>query len=441
MNNRITKTLRAKAGFTLVELIVVIAILGILAGVGTVGYSGYIKKANMAADQQLIAGVKNALQLGAMGNLGQNNSGYVVLSTSDAPSATDNTIGGDNTEAYLKAAFGDDLSALKLKYDGWSANSDLLDAALESAYAASVGQSSYLTNSNVSDLLGNVQTVTSAAAGLLGSVMKSPEDYIGALKGALGTEYMEAAVTAGIMEKTGTGDSATYTIKNVETNNGNIVVSPDLQAQLSNLMVLSVADELKTADTATMQGLMLTGLTDEEVGDTGYSYAAIMAARYALYKAYALDTGKTEEFNAMNNALNGAGGLSAAAGALDAFYDSNESGLETYLTKENATEEDYEAGTYASAEFNTNAEAVIAIMNGVSAVSGDYKNADTLKSADLYTSGSVADSLNAYIAMADFAGNYSDLTAAEKEALLNGGVLVSISMTADGNCTVSSTVG
>ena len=28
------------------ELIVVIAILGILAGIGTVGYSGYIKKAN-----------------------------------------------------------------------------------------------------------------------------------------------------------------------------------------------------------------------------------------------------------------------------------------------------------------------------------------------------------------------------------------------------------
>ena len=60
MKNRIKKTLGAKGGFTLVELIVVIAILGILAGVGTVGYSGYIKKANEAADQQLLDFVNTA---------------------------------------------------------------------------------------------------------------------------------------------------------------------------------------------------------------------------------------------------------------------------------------------------------------------------------------------------------------------------------------------
>ena len=68
MNNRITKTLRAKAGFTLVELIVVIAILGILAGVGTVGYSGYIKKANMAADEQLLGYVNQAFAAACLEN-------------------------------------------------------------------------------------------------------------------------------------------------------------------------------------------------------------------------------------------------------------------------------------------------------------------------------------------------------------------------------------
>ena len=46
--------LRSKAGFTLVELIVVIAILASLAGVAIPVYNGYIKKANTAADQQLL---------------------------------------------------------------------------------------------------------------------------------------------------------------------------------------------------------------------------------------------------------------------------------------------------------------------------------------------------------------------------------------------------
>jgi len=55
-------------GFTLVELIVVIAILGILAGVGTVGYSGYVKKANMAADQQLLASLNQAFAVACIEN-------------------------------------------------------------------------------------------------------------------------------------------------------------------------------------------------------------------------------------------------------------------------------------------------------------------------------------------------------------------------------------
>ena len=42
-----------QSGFTLVELVVVIAIMGILAGVGLAAYSGYVKKANEAADYHI----------------------------------------------------------------------------------------------------------------------------------------------------------------------------------------------------------------------------------------------------------------------------------------------------------------------------------------------------------------------------------------------------
>ena len=47
-------------GFTLVELIVVIAILAILAGVAVPVYSGYISKANEAADLSQLDSIKTA---------------------------------------------------------------------------------------------------------------------------------------------------------------------------------------------------------------------------------------------------------------------------------------------------------------------------------------------------------------------------------------------
>lgn len=51
---------KSNGGFTLVELIVVIAILAILAGVALPAYSGYIEKANEAADLQILSAVYTA---------------------------------------------------------------------------------------------------------------------------------------------------------------------------------------------------------------------------------------------------------------------------------------------------------------------------------------------------------------------------------------------
>ena len=55
-------------GFTLVELIVVIAILAILAGVAIPAYSGYIKKSQEAADQTLLSAVNKAFAAAAFEN-------------------------------------------------------------------------------------------------------------------------------------------------------------------------------------------------------------------------------------------------------------------------------------------------------------------------------------------------------------------------------------
>lgn len=68
MKKQVGNKLRGSAGFTLVELVVVIAIIGILAGIGTVGYGGYVKKANEAADQQLLGEVNTAFAAACVEN-------------------------------------------------------------------------------------------------------------------------------------------------------------------------------------------------------------------------------------------------------------------------------------------------------------------------------------------------------------------------------------
>ncbi|HQQ39562.1 MAG TPA: prepilin-type N-terminal cleavage/methylation domain-containing protein, partial [Bacilli bacterium] len=53
---------RRQKGFTLVELLVVIAIIAILATVSIIGYTQFIKRANMSADQQAVTQMNTLLE-------------------------------------------------------------------------------------------------------------------------------------------------------------------------------------------------------------------------------------------------------------------------------------------------------------------------------------------------------------------------------------------
>lgn len=63
MNSEKIKGDKSSKGFTLIELIIVIAILGILALIAVPKFSGYVDKANEAADKQLGYVVANGVQV------------------------------------------------------------------------------------------------------------------------------------------------------------------------------------------------------------------------------------------------------------------------------------------------------------------------------------------------------------------------------------------
>ncbi len=105
---RLRTSLVNQKGFTLIELIVVIAILGILAGVAVPVYSGYIKKANMAADLQLLSAVNTAFASACLEN---GESAIHLPEATDLVVNDDGTVGGVTVPASESVPSSDAIEA------------------------------------------------------------------------------------------------------------------------------------------------------------------------------------------------------------------------------------------------------------------------------------------------------------------------------------------